>query len=246
MSNNGLYPVYHYFVSTLDKEASSTSNSNFNYNLELPRNIQYNYISVVSAKVSKSYYTIDSTNNTFILSDENGSHSVVVPVGFYTASTLGSALTTLFNAFSALQYDVNYVSLTGRYQITSTAGHTAVYSIVSTYALPYLGVNANSSVLSDGSYVWNSTNIISIQKTSSIHIRSNIVDEREQTLLTLYNINSFANLSDITYENDDVIGKRKKIKNLGNNVFSFTIEDDYDRILDLNGGNIALSIVLWV
>lgn len=246
MSNNGLYPIYHYFVSTLDKEPSSTSNSNFNYNLELPRNIQYNYVSVVSAKVAKSYYTIDSSNNKFILSDENGTHNVVVPVGFYTASTLATSLTTLFNAFSALQYAISYIGLTGRYQITSIAGHTAPYSIVSTYALPYLGVGENSVVVSSGSYVWDSPNIISIQKTSSIHIRSNLVDEKEQTLLSLYNVNSFANLSDIVYENDDVSGKRKKLKNLGYNVFNFQIQDDYDIPLDLNGGNVALTLVFFI
>lgn len=245
---NASYSKFDVFASTLTKDSWSTSNSDFSYSLGLPRNVPYSNVSIISAKISKTYYTVDATNNVFTFNQEGVDNTITIPIGFYTAGTLLPEIQTLLNAIGGgVTYVVVFVSLTGLVTIQGT-GNTVPFIVkASTSALPYLGVLRSTNISSSGAYLWTSPNVISVNRTSSLHIRSNIVDSNQnETLLSLFDVNSFANGVDIIYESNDVVGKCKKVKNINNTSFNFSLLDDYGANVNLNGGNIQLSLAVWV
>lgn len=240
---------FSYFISSLDKNSNSASNSDFSYTIPLPKNIPYSNVSVESLKITKSYYTIDSSNCSFILNQEGVDTQINISYGFYTVNSLITELLSLLNAVNVLyQYEIDYDSSLGKIVIGSTLGHTQPYFITSISSpLPYLGIpSAGQTVASSGAYIWSGPNISIIQKTSCIHLRTDLVDNPENTLITLYDVNSFSNLSDIIYENNDIYGKARKIMNINQSSFNFKLYDDYDKNLELNGGNVALTLVFWI
>jgi hypothetical protein len=236
---------YDITVSSINADITSISSSNFNFNIKLPRNIPYNNVSVSACRIAKSYYTIDSSNDNFVLTDSVSTRTISLPIGFYTSATLSAQIPVSLNSAPNV-YAMNVSSLTGKISITQTGGNNT-FSITSTYDLPYFGLPANTTINSNiGTGVLVFPNVLSVQRTSSIRVVSNIVDSRQESLLTLYNVNSFPNLSDITYQNNDIVGNAKKLKNLFNTSFSFKILDDNFDLIDLNGGTVEIDLIFWV
>lgn len=138
MSND--YTVDDYFTLSelqLDsRTAFSTPDSSYStlnwplYRLETLHDIVG--FKIISATIPFTYYTINSTNNTFTLTESagGGATTVTIPVGNYNATTFIAAIQTALNSASAntLTYTATYNGTTGKLTFTNTGGGVTTFT----------------------------------------------------------------------------------------------------------------------
>src|SRR3954470_22945414 len=77
----------------------SGTHSNFTYQLDY-KNEDYDYCVVLQATIPKSYYLIQSGQNTFTLQEGGSAATITVPIGNYSRSSFQSQLQSLLNSLS--------------------------------------------------------------------------------------------------------------------------------------------------
>ena len=126
--------------------AYSGSTNNFTYYLKEPiKNVSS--FKITSAEIPLSYYNVRSSgidaNNTFIFSEDGGitTTTATITAGYYTATTIITALTTAINTASPnhYTYTITYNTTTGLITISSTGNFKIMY--VSTGVNGWLTVN---------------------------------------------------------------------------------------------------------
>ena len=115
--------------------AYSGSTNNFTYYLKEPiKNVSS--FKITSAEIPLSYYNVRTSgvdaNNKFIFS-ENGGTTILtasLSAGYYTSTTIITALTTAINSASvnSYLYTITYSALTGFITISSTGNFVIMYS----------------------------------------------------------------------------------------------------------------------
>ena len=141
VDNFGLNPHYKYFEIVLDSLDASVATSTGNTALDWPTfqlatpvpNLAA--VKVLEVQIPFSFYTINSSNNTFTLTDTTPLTNAVItiPVGNYNTTTLISTLTTQLNAAgSGGVYSVTYSGTTGLFTFVKTgaASFTFTFGVI--------------------------------------------------------------------------------------------------------------------
>lgn len=137
------------------------------------------FMKVIEAEIPMSYYTINSTNNTFTLT-EGSSVTVTITPGNYTSASLSTTLQAALNAVSPTPktYTVTFSSLTQKFTITASAGtFTLTFGTTGDTGLTnprfFLGMNAgaNASTLT----VLTSPNAANITGDNYLYICSDVL-----------------------------------------------------------------------
>tara|TARA_R110002126_G_scaffold39351_3_gene116855 strand:+ start:2112 stop:3023 length:912 start_codon:yes stop_codon:yes gene_type:complete len=88
------------------------------------------YLKVLEVMIPFSYYTINSVNNTFTLSDTSGVYTVTIAPGTYDPTTIGAELTLKLNASgTGFTYSVTYISSDLTLEIVNNAGVSNPFTI---------------------------------------------------------------------------------------------------------------------
>ena len=196
-------------------------------------NVLYNQVSLISAQIPVSYYTINETNNLFILS--TGSYTLIN--GNYNATSFK----TMFLNLLGESYSMTLDTSTGKYTLI---GSYTILSTTTCYKI--LGLEKGKSYVSTGSltfpYPCNflSVNRIKIKssafKTNNLDSNSN--NGHSELLATipvnasqygLINYNNYSNFKNIIH-NEDIT------------FIDITITDELDNILNFNGIDVHLTI----
>lgn len=135
--NFGLNQHYKYFEIELDSlDASVATSSSFTaldwptFQLATPI-AGLAAVKIIEAQIPFSFYTINSSNNTFTLTDTTPLTNAVItiPAGNYNSTTLISTLTTQLNAAgSAGVYSITYSSTTGLLSFVKTGAATFTFT----------------------------------------------------------------------------------------------------------------------
>lgn len=115
--------------------AYSGSTNNFTYYLKEPIK-NATAFKITSAEIPLSYYNVRSSgvdaNNTFIFSENGGTTTTTATItaGYYTSTTIITALTSAINTASPnhYTYSITYNAVTGLFNITSTGNFVVMYS----------------------------------------------------------------------------------------------------------------------
>ena len=127
-----------------DYRKSGTS-SNFLYDLP-PRD--FDSVAVISANVPKSYYLIQSVNNTITFTENGTPRTLTVPAGNYSVYDFITVLKSLLNT-GALVYDITYNKYTAKLTFTATGG-----------TFNSLSFPANSSLYRQAGFDYDSVNLV--------------------------------------------------------------------------------------
>jgi hypothetical protein len=92
---------------------------------------------ILEVQIPFSFYIINSSNNTFLLTESNGvtNATVTIPPGNYSSDTLTSQFETSLNAASTFTYTVTFAGFTstpntGKFLISSNQGGTETFSLI--------------------------------------------------------------------------------------------------------------------
>ena len=131
----------------LSSNTATVKNSSYNsvmiFNLPVMKkehNVLYNQVSLISAQIPISYYTINDNNNLFVLS----SGSYTLTNGNYNATSFKTMFLNLLGSSFSMTLDVS----TGKYTLIKTGG----YSILGTTTCSKIqGLQKIISYISSGS-----------------------------------------------------------------------------------------------
>lgn len=232
----------------------NSSSTDFTQILDL-NGIQPSHVSLLACNIPKSYYLITTNQNTFTLSEDVKTATVSIPIGNYTRRSLQTVLTTQLNASSPNGYtyaisspSVSNSAETGKYTFT-VSGNGGIQPIFTfsdyTGVAESMGFNINSSYQFTTDSL-QSANVVKLLKEDTLFIHSNICQSENKTdVLQQIFVNSQVNFGSINWENTNIEYYKKPLLTNGSNNFSFRLTDENDKLIDLNGQNFQMVIVVF-
>lgn len=244
--------VFHIYIDSHNR--LSGTDTNFTYSIAFPTGIIYDRVVLLNAIIPKSYYLINSRNNTFTLRENTTDVTITIPVGDYLLNTFRTVIQGLLNTNSpnGWTYTVTYPNIntqanTGKYTFNVSGNSGSQPSIIITNNLyEQFGFNRNSTntFVSD---TLTSVNVIKLQVEDRLLINSNIVQGKSQIdtcVLQEINAAPSPDFSTIVYQCTAPEHYSKPL-NYGQNVYDFSITDEDGQVLDTNGLNNNFTLCVF-
>lgn len=237
----------------------SGTDSRFTYKINLPKGNEYNRVCLLQAIIPKSYYLIDEPLNTFTLSENGFDTIVTIPKGNYNAPMWSKFIANLLTTSSSQGYvyacalpDANVTTSTGKftYSVSNNGGVQPFFIFpAESHLNEVFGfVRGSSNQFSGNSLI--SVNVIKFQNEDVLLIHSDISKNNDQTsyadvLQEIY-ASSSPSFTNVIYQNSGMLeGYSKPLVTQNNNVFSFSITDEDNHVLNLNGLNCVFTILVY-
>jgi len=231
----------------------SGSDSDFLYQIQMPPDSKFNQCCVLQACIPKSYYLIKESES-FTLTEDGKSINITLPVGNYTRKSLSSVLQSLLtlNSPNGYTYAVTYPNLstipdTGKYTflVTGNSGVQPIFTFSTTNDLwDHMGFVSGSTNNFVGSSL-TSTNVINLQKESTLYIHSDMVNNGDDNILQeVFSVQN-SDYSSIVFQQQSVEGYSKSITTNTNNVYRFYLLDEDGNAIDLNGQNFVFTLLMY-
>ncbi len=229
------------YVSSKNRILGTSSNFIINLSNQIKLPNQYDRLTLLSFSCPKSYYLINSSNNTFTV-DENGVVSTItLPVGNYSFTTMTTQLATSLTGLTN-SYTITTSYLTGKFRFVATpAAVQPIFTFGASSPYAVLGFDASSTnTFSAG--VLDSTNVVNFQLTNTIQLMSNIV---EKSLLATI-IPDNVDFSTLSYNEVNSIFASKLL--LGTNITNanfYLVDGITGQVIDLNGLDFAFKFCIY-
>jgi hypothetical protein len=230
----------------------SGSNTNFSYQIDISRNSEFDKVVLLDCSIPKTYYLVESGYNTFQLTEGTSTVTITLPFGNYSRTSLKNVLKTQLNANSPNSYvytitnqNISNTQDTGQYTFT-VSGNGSVQPIFTftTSIYELLGFNANST----NQFISNnlvSTNVANLQPENTLFIRSDICQNYNDNILQNIISAQNANYSFIVFNNPNPKEYSKNFNSGSSNVFFFQITDENGTVLNTNGLNVVMTIMVY-
>lgn len=236
----------------------------FEVKLEVKPNNTYDSVALVHCGIPKSYYNVDSINNEFTFIENGSSYTIYVPVGEYTKTNLPAIWKAAMDAESLAQnpsspwtYSIIWNSFTYKWEFTVT-DHASRALVPATSGLSFSGHQTHDILgfTDEATYNYNSSgfltsdNVVHFQRTNYITIKSNIChnngnnapDSQILARIPVKNV-EFGQL--ITFDLIQLNDGTKAVANNRRNLYNFSLYDDHDSLLYLNGRDWFLTLFLY-
>jgi len=247
----------HPFALYIDSsERISGTDSSF---LSKPANLssgnKYDAVVVSQVSIPKSWYNLPSAFNTFTLVENGAPLTITIPAGNYNRLTLASVLPPLLTAASvnAKTYTMSYPDVanqadTGKFTFKYTPfnlGDIIQFQFDSNSMFQQLGFpQASVTNFNDTTGLLTSPNVINFQIISSIYITSDMCVE-EGVLQEIHSVGSYPSNAYIFYQQINYDITTKQLLTNTSNSWNFTLIDEYEREIDLNGVPFEMSLILY-
>jgi hypothetical protein len=200
-------------------------------------------IVLTNASIPKSFYTINTSNNTFLLNENGSIKTVTIVIGNYNSTNLATQIGVQMTAISTIgaTYTVSLSVTTGKYTITTTSALTTSVSFVG-YNFGYIcGFDQDSYSFVAKSLT--SVNIVNLQFTTSIVIGCSLCNNNAKILSVI--IPNQSDYSVITYQETCPAYVSTPMVTSSASSVSFLLQDEYGKQLDLNGIDWTATIVVY-
>lgn len=230
------------FINSYNRISGTTNNFQFDISNQIRNNINYENIVLVNCSIPKTYYLINETSNELIINEQGIDKTIYIQNGNYSILSLCNYLNNPIN-LPGLIYSYNFTANITTGKISITVSNNNSNNVILKFT------NENNPALIIGfdemEYTFNntitSTNLCNFELTNSINICSNIVENE-----ILFNITpNILAYNYINYQNNQFEHTNKKISKMRNVINIYFIDNITQKIIDLNGVNVSLSICLY-
>lgn len=233
---NILYPYKQVVYIDSNFRSSGTSD---NFTIDLSKQIlnsnNYDRIVLTSASIPKSYYNIDDSNESFILTELGVDTLITLIHGNYSYSTLATALAlALTNASpNTWTYTCTTSQLTGRYTfgVSGNGGVQPSFGFVNKFISLIIGFD--SAVYPFVANALESPNVVNLQLASAIQVNSDIVAGSSSVLSSITPDNPAYAI--INYNEQNPAYVSVPTNGASSKSVRFWITDTRGRLIDLNG-----------
>lgn len=200
----------------------------------------HNTLAVVNVSFSKSYYNVRPGENEFKL--DSTTHSLTP--GAYDIDEFLTAINTAISPSS-----VSLSSITGKMTLTSSANELSFPSTSSIWKMMGFAQESTNTISS----TLESTYICDLQAITQVYICTDAIrdDSSHQfgDMLATFYVNDSPDYSNIIWYNPktEMTGKPLRFKLRQNYALpcTFSVLDQSGNLLELNGGNISMTLVSW-
>lgn len=230
--------------------------NNFQYTIPLAKNNDFNAVALVSATISKSFYTITAFGgqNVFVLYENSIGRFITIPEGYYDYKSFIVVLKGLLNTGGlGWVYDMTYTTYprTNKFvwTVTGNGGLQPQFSFSNDRMHEIMGFvkDSNNPFVGD---TLTSTEQFNMQHTRYVTVKSNICSNLgstsdDFTVLATISTQNTPDGNNIVYQMTDLMEGQRLLSNNQSNSFSFSIYDDHDRLLQLNNVNWKCKILCY-
>ncbi len=242
--------AYYVYINSRDRIAGT--DENFTYNIKFPEGVEFTHVVCLNVLIPKSYYLIQNGpfENIFQLKENNTTVTVTLPIGSYLLSAFRTTVGALLTAASpnSLTYTLTYPALSGADtgKWTYTQNNAAIQSsiICNAHLFEPLGFLSNSTNAFTGTTLI-STAVIKLQSEDRLLLSSNIVNNGRDSILASINSTTSINYSSINWECPAPEFYSHLLTSQNNNVYSFSLTDEDGELIQLNGLNLNLTLLLY-
>jgi hypothetical protein len=193
---------------------------------------------------------VQANQNTFTLSENGVETTITIDIGNYNRLNFKSTLQTLLtnNSSQSYVYAVSIPSSSvadnGKYTFTVSNNSTIQPSFIfsstnNIYEL--MGFERGSTNVFTANTL-ESTNVIKLQKEDTIYINSDLVGGNHNNILQEIYSHNAADYDNIVFVNNNVELYSKHINGSNNNVYRFSLTNEDDIHIDLNGQNWTMTL----
>ena len=240
--------VRHLFINSASRNSPTPTNSNnFSINVDFP-SLNWEYVSLSAISIPNSTYTISSGFNTFNVITGSGLTLITITPGYYNQTTFLTAVLAALNiaAVGGYTYDGTYSAITNKYTFTISGGSGSIGFTFGTSPglADAMGFGPTATYPFVGGSL-TSTESVNLPFLRAILVKSDIVDSsQDSNLSTLLNVNQFANLGYIYYEEQQPFYRKRAFTASGSNTFQFTLCDQSGKLLDINNEDWTMTLIL--
>lgn len=242
-----------HYVYINSRDRLSGKDEDFTYNVQFPTGLEFSHVVCLNALIPKSYYLIQEgpLENIFQLQEDAVTVPIIVPFGNYTfyafKKVIGDLLTA--NSPNALTYTVTYPSLSGpdngKWIYTQSNGAIVSTIICNAHLFEPLGLKSNSTNVFNGTTLISSC-VIKLQSEDRLLIHSSIASNPSiDDVLASINSTTSINYSSIAYECPAPEFYSHKLSSKDNNTYRFTLTDEDGELIQLNGLNMNLTLLIY-
>jgi len=237
--------------------------NNFTHKIDFERGHEFDSIALISASIPKSYYMLDSTRDNISMAFEEDSNtsSITLSSGDYNDTNLCYLLSQLLTAASPLNIDytvtfadpdISPVTNKLVFQVSNNLGVQPIFSFSGTTyndLAQLMGFEINTPYQFVGDILF-SPNIVNYNLIPHLVIKSDIArnsgDNSQDTAIIGFIPTHTTTVGGvIDYQMLQIDHDHKDFINHSNNSFSFAIYDDDDRLLNLNGLDWFIQVMLY-
>ena len=242
-----------YYINSIAR--TSGTPGNFTFEVQIPNAENYDRVTLLQANIPVSYYLVPQSYNTFQLVENNGvsttTTTITVFPGNYTANSFISVVAPLINTASpnGWIYSITIPNLfsftnTGKFTftVTNNLGHQPSFVLNNMWEMFGFEQNSTNTFVSN---ILTSKNVIKMIPEDSIMIHSDICDNGENSILQEVFGNNSVAFSNILYQCPDVLSYSRRLRTNQSSSYTFSLTDEHNRPVDLNGVNIIFTIVLF-
>ena len=221
------------------------TSSNFSYQLEIPKDQKYDSCCVLAMTIPRSYYLIRDGQNSCTLTVNGTSYPFTVSPGNYTAINFQPVLLGMLNAFGVGTFTMALSSITGKY----TYSYSGTGSVVSfTLADPSRLGTSIGLPRSRKFYFcrWNTRieNVLDFISTTTLFLHWDMVMDKTSILQEVYADNTVP-FNNLVYNCRDPNMYSKAMQNTQSGVFNFSLCDEHNLEVDLNGQDICVTLLMY-
>lgn len=231
--------------------------STFSSTIQLPDYQDFDRVTLMQANIPISYYVIQTGFNIITLIENSSQTTITFQVGNYNANSFATILTSLLNIASphGLTYTVSLPNTftqvsTGKFTYTvNSSSYTTQFSFpVGSSINQQFGFNPGSTQTftpGSGTSTLVSTNVVNFVPENTVFIHSNLVqDEYTDVLQEIYSSNSVP-FQNLVFLNPDPLGYSKRLSSSRVQSVSFSLTDEFNNPLFLNGLDVVLTIMVY-
>ena len=221
------------------------TSSNFTYEIDIPKDQKFDTCCVLAMTIPRSYYLIRAGQNTCVLTVDGSSYVITITPGNYTAITFQTVLLGILNGFGIGTFSMSLSTITGKYTYTYTgSGVILSFNFV---APSKLGNQMGFPEVGTFAFAGNtlvSQNVLDFISTSTLFLHSDMVMDSTSVLQEVYADNSIP-FSNLVYNCQNPNMYSKVMQNTQSGVFNFSLSDEHDIEVNLNGQDICITLLLY-
>lgn len=242
-----------FYVNSRNRINSNDSDTSFSYQLNIDSDAEFDRVVILSASIPKSYYLIQSGQNTFKLKEGSSEVTIYMTPGNYTRQSLSRTVKSLLNTNSPNNYvydvafnNINTTPDDGKYYFTVSNNSGVQPSFIfESYIAEQLGFQKyNTYNFSSNSLV--SIGVCNLIRETTLYLRSNICQNKEgdNVLQEIY-ANGETSYSYINFYNPNPIEYSKTMIEHKSNIYYFLLTDEDGQNINTNGININFTIMVY-
>ena len=236
-----------YYINS-ENRVSGTS-SDFQYEVIIPPDMAVDTACVLSMTIPKSFYLVRDRFNQVNVTIDGVPYLVTVPPGNYSAKTFLTVFSGLLNALGQGTFTMTRDEITGKYTYTYTGTASSLSFDLDSpsllgHQMGFPEVSSTAFENSTGVFRLVSTNVLDFVGTSTLFLHSDMVSDSTSILQEVYTDNTVP-FSNIVYNCKFPAMYSKTLSTKTSTVFRFSITDEHNDEVFLNGQDICVTLLLY-